>query len=260
MPVWLRILFVLAAGWGVLLCGQQVAEGYGQTMVYRDAPVCEVGNAKGSGGDGEACVRREAGTVLDRRTGERCTSNGTSGGTSGGITTIGGGGGMATAGGSMGGAVTGGVSTGGGGGGTTCTTYYDVEVEWPDRAAWLAVGSETYEDVKAGDRAEVRLWRGEVVGLEVGGRTHSYAPSSETGVLWWLALGTLILAAGAWGMVSGRLSGLIAFPNFGWPFLALGLGWLGAMALFGGPLLVWGFAILWTGFAVFWIVGAWRDG
>ncbi|MFE5633250.1 hypothetical protein [Streptomyces sp. NPDC056470] len=258
LPFWLRGLVVLAAGWGVLLCGQQVAEGYGATMAYRDAPVCEAGS--GNGSEGEACVRRVGGTVLDRRTGEHCTTNGTSGGTSGGVTTIGGGGGMATAGGSTGGVVAGGVSTGGGGGGTTCTTYHDVEVEWPGRSAWLAVGSATYDDVKAGDRAEVRLWRGEAVGLKVAGRTHSYAPSSESGVSWWLALGCLILAAGVWGVVSGRLSGLLAFPNFGWLFVAAGVGWLGAMALFGGHLLVWGFAIVWTGFAVFWVVGAWRDG
>jgi hypothetical protein len=227
-------------------------------MVYRDAPVCEVGTGRGNGDDGEACVRREAGTVLDRRTGEHCTSNGTSGGTTGGVTTIGGGG-MAGAGGSMGGTVTGGVA-GGGGGGTTCTRYHDVKVEWPDRTAWLAVGSQTYDEVRTGDRSEVRLWRGEVVGLEVRGRTYSYAPSSQSGVLPWLALGCLLLAAGAWGAMSGRLSGLLAFPNFGWPFVAVGVGWLGSMALFGGHPLVWGFAILWTGFAVFWIVSAWRTG
>ncbi|MFK0256262.1 hypothetical protein [Streptomyces sp. NPDC090445] len=159
-------------------------------MAYRDAPVCDVGSRTGNGGDGEACVRREAGTVLDRRTGERCTHNGTSGGTiggpSGGVTTIGGGG-MASAGGITGGTVTGGVTAGGGGGGTTCTTYHDVKVEWPERTAWLAVGPETYDEVRTGDRAEVRLWRGEVVGLGVRGRTHSYAPSSQSGVLPWLA-------------------------------------------------------------------------
>ncbi|MEV6473959.1 hypothetical protein [Streptomyces sp. NPDC051657] len=259
LPCWLRGLVVLAAGWGVLLCGQQVADGYGATRTYRDAPVCEPGSRRGGGDAGKACVRRETGTVLDRRTGEHCTSNNTSGGTSGGVTTIGGAGGMA-AGGSAGGAVTGGVSSGGGGGGTTCTTYYDVKVEWPGGTAWLAVRSPTYDEVRKGERAEVRLWRGQAVGLEVRGRTHSYAPSSQSGVLPWLALGCLILAVGAWAVVSGRLSGLFAFPNFGWLFVAFGVGWLGSLALFGGSPVVWGFAIVWTGFAVFWIVSAWRDG
>ncbi|MET9433955.1 hypothetical protein [Streptomyces sp. NPDC006551] len=221
-------------------------------MVYREAPVCE----------GEGCVRTAAGTVLDRRTGERCTSNGTTGGTSVGGTAAGmtAGGGMATAGGSMGGAGAGGITAGGGGsGGTTCTRYYHVEVEWPDGTAWLTVGSDTYDEVRTGDRAELRLWQGEVVRLVVRGRTHEYAPSSQDSVMPWLALACLIVAAGAWALVSGRPSGILAFPNFGWLFVAVGVGWLGSMALFGGHVLIWAFAIVWTGFAVFWIVTAWRD-
>ncbi|MFF2950378.1 hypothetical protein ACFVVU_03355 [Kitasatospora sp. NPDC057965] len=234
LPGWLRGLVVLAAGWGVLLCGQEVAEGYRATMVYRAASACEVGSQEGKGADGAECVGRRAVTVLDRRKGEHCTSNGGGG--------------------------AGGAETGGGVGGTSCTPYYEVKVEWPDRIAWLDVSSETYGEVREGDPAEVRLWHDEVVALKVRGHTHSYAPSSESGVLVWIALGCLILAAGAWGAVSGRLSGLIAFPNFGWLFVAFGVGMLGSMALFGGPLLLWGFMILWTGFAVFWIVGAWRTG
>ncbi|MFE8937975.1 hypothetical protein ACFYNX_10825 [Streptomyces sp. NPDC007872] len=263
LPYWLRGLLVLAVGWGAFLCGQQVAEGYGATMEYRDAPVCR-GGARSGDGDGEGpCVRREAGTVLDRRTGEHCTSNGTSGGTTGGITTGGvtAGGGMNTAGGSMGGVTAGGVTTaGGGGGGTTCTTYYDLRVQWPGGAAWLGVGSETYDDAGKGDRAEVRLWQGDAVELRVRGHVDSYAPSSQHAVLPWFALGCLLLAGGAWALLSGRLSGLFAFPNFGLLFVAFGVSWLGTMALFGGHPAVWAFAVLWTGFAVFWTVGAWRDG
>ncbi|GAA0914010.1 hypothetical protein [Streptomyces thermoalcalitolerans] len=192
--------------------------------MYLDAPVCEAGSQRGSGGDDEACVRREAGTVLDRRKGEHCshTYDGTNGGS------------------------------------TTCTPYYDVKVRWPGRTAWLSVDSEMYDKAKAGDRTEVRLWQGEVVKLKVRGHTHSYLTSSQEGVIWWLTVGCLILATGAWGAISGRLSGLFAFPNFGWLFVAPGVGVLGFMALFGGPLWAWGFTILWTGFAVFWIVSAWR--
>ncbi|MFI1835961.1 hypothetical protein [Streptomyces olivaceoviridis] len=264
LPHWLRGLLVLAAGWGVLFSGQQVAEGYGATMEYRDAPVCQGGGRSGDGDEGERCVRREAGTVLDRRTGERCTSNGTSGGTTGGVTTGGvtAGGGMNTAGGSSTGGVTaGGVTTaGGGGGGTTCTTYYDLKVQRPGGTSWLGVGSETYDDAGKGDHAEVRLWRGDVVELRVRGHIDSYAPSSQQAVFPWLALGCLILAAGAWALLSGRLSGLFAFSSFGLPFVAVGVGWLGSMALFGGHPAVWVFAMVWTGFAVFWTVSAWRDG
>ncbi|GGT71748.1 MULTISPECIES: hypothetical protein [Streptomyces] len=257
LPLPLRGLIVLAAGLGVFLCGQLVVDGYRATMVYREAPVCE-----GAGqGRGEGCVRTAEGKVTDRATGEHCTSSGTSGG--GGTVTAGGttaGGGMATAGGGVGGAVTAGGVTAGGGGGTTCTRYYRVEVEWPERTEWLSVDSDAYDEVASGDRARLRLWEGEVVRLEVRGHTHTYPTSSESGVGVWLAVAALILATGVWGAVSGRLSGLIAFPNFGWLFVAVGIGWLGSMALFGGHVLVWAFAILWTGFAVFWIVGAWRDG
>ncbi|MFF8605775.1 hypothetical protein ACF06X_07540 [Streptomyces sp. NPDC015346] len=258
LPLPLRGLLVLAAGLGVFFCGQQVVEGYRATMVYRDAPVC-AGEGEGWG-RGEGCVRTAVGTVTDRRTGENCTSSGTSGGgapvTVGGVTA---GGGMATAGGSMGGTVTGGV-TAGGGGGTTCTRYYRVEVEWPERTAWLSVGSDTYDEAEKGDRAKLGLWQGEVVRLELRGHTHTYPPSSQSGVGMWLAIAALILAIGVWGAVSGRLSGLLAFPNFGLLFVAVGVGWLGSMALFGGHVVVWAFAILWTGFAVFWTWGAWRDG
>ncbi|WP_237532545.1 hypothetical protein [Streptomyces sp. SID8352] len=228
-------------------------------MEYRDAPVCQ----SEDGDEGEPCVRREAGTVLDRRTGERCTSNGTSGGTAGGITTGGitAGGGMNTAGGSIGGATVGGVTiAGGGGGGTTCTTYHDLKVQRPGLTTWLGVESMTYDDAREGDRAEVRLWRGDVVELRVRGHIDSYAPSSQRAVLPWIALGCLILAGGAWALLSGRFSGLFAFPNFGLLFVAVGVGWLGSMALFGGHPAVWVFAIVWTGFAVFWTVGARRNG
>ncbi|MFB6818147.1 hypothetical protein ACFCV8_26755 [Streptomyces sp. NPDC056347] len=262
LPHWLRGLLVLAAGWGVLLCGQQVAEGYGATMEYRDAPVCRGGARSGNGDEGELCVRREAGTVLDRRTGERCTYNGTSGGTTGGISTGGitAGGGMNTAGGA-GGATAGGVTTaGGGGGGTTCTTYHDLKVQWAGDATWLGVASVTYGDAGEGDRAEVRLWRGDVVELRVRGHIDSYAPSSQQVVLPWLALGCLTLAGGAWALLSGRPSGLFAFHSAGLLFVAVGVGWLGSMALFGGHPVIWVFAVVWTGFAVFWTVSAWRDG
>ncbi|MEU9198384.1 hypothetical protein [Streptomyces hundungensis] len=255
LPQWLRGLLVLAAGWGVLLCGQQVAEGYGATMQYRDAPDCPGG---GRSGDGELCVQREAGTVLDRRTGERCTSNGTSGGTTGGITTGGitAGGGMSTAGGAIGGA----TAAGGGDGGTTCTTYYSLKVQRPGGTAWLGVKSQTYDDARRGDHAEVRLWQGDVVELRARGHVDSYAPSSQQAVLPWIALGCLILAGGAWAVLSGRPSGLFAFPNFGLLFVVVGVGWLGSMALFGGHPAVWAFAVVWTGFAVLWTVSAWRDG
>lgn len=167
---------------------------------------------------------------------------------------------MNTAGGGIGGVVAGGVTTagGGGGGGTTCRSYYDLKVQWPGGATWLGVGSETYGEARSVDQAEVRLWQGDVVELRVRGHIHSDTPSSQQAVLPWLALGCLILAAGAWALLSGRLSGLFAFSSFGLLFVAAGVGWLGSMALFGGLPAVWVFALVWTGFAVSWTVAARR--
>ncbi|MFB6892456.1 hypothetical protein ACFCX4_24450 [Kitasatospora sp. NPDC056327] len=237
LPLWLRGLIVLAAAAGAVLCGQRVVEAYGATMTYRAAPACADGNTDGhTAGGGEECVRREAAAVLDRRTGERCTSDSTGGGTT-----------------------TAGTVTGGGSG-TTCTTYYSLKVGWPGRAEWLDVSWETYDEARAGDPAAVRLWRDEVVTAEVGDRTHTYPPSSEGGAAVWLAVGCLVLAAGGWGAVSGRLSGLLALHGFGLLFVAVGVGWTGGLALFGGHPVAWAFAVLWTGFAVAWTVGARRIG
>ncbi|MET8503205.1 hypothetical protein ABZV60_00970 [Streptomyces sp. NPDC004787] len=228
LPPWSRGLVLLAVGWALVLCAQQVVDGYGATMDYRRAPLCAETD------DGGPCVRRETGTVLDRREGEHCTTSGTGGGTNAGTT--------------------------GGAGTTTCTPYYDVRVAWRGRTEWLGVAFDTYEEARAGDRAELRLWRDEVVRLDVRGHTRAYPPASQTGVWMWLAAACLLLGVGAWAVVSGRPSGLLSFSGYGWLFIAFGTGWLGSMALFGGHPVVWAFAALWTGFAVFWTVSARRMG
>ncbi|MEU9332899.1 hypothetical protein AB0D49_06970 [Streptomyces sp. NPDC048290] len=211
LPHWLRGLILLMVACGALLCGLRAADGYGAAMAHHDAPVCAAGD------DGGTCVRREQGTVVDRRTGQDCSGED-----------------------------------------GTCTTYYEVSVRWPDRTAWLEVGSGMYAEVRTDDRAEVGLWRDEVVELEVRDRTRSYATSAQDGVLWWLALGSLLLAVGAWAVLSGRPATLLHLSVLGWPLAAVGLGWLGSMALFGGHPALWAFAIVWTGFAILWSVGARR--
>ena len=145
-----------------------------------------------------------------------------------------------------------------GAGTTTCTTYYEVEVAWDGRTAWLRLDYAAYKKVTAGDRAEVRLWRDEVVRLDVRGHTRTYPPGSQTGVWMWLAAACLVLGVGTWAVVSGRPSGLVSFPSYGFLFIAFGTGWLGYMALFGAHPVVWAFALVWTGFAVFWTVTARR--
>lgn len=125
LPFWLRGLIVLAAGWVVLLCGQQLGDMYTKATEYRRAPVCAAGS--GYDGDGAACVRHETATVTDHRTRLSCHSDGTNP--------------ME-------------------GGGVNCVTFHEVKAEWPDHSAWLSVDAKPYEKIRMGDRAEVRLWRG----------------------------------------------------------------------------------------------------
>lgn len=229
LPLWIRVLAVLAAGWAALTCGQRVVDAYGSTMDYRDAPVCAAGS------DDDGCVRRVPGTVLDRRTGVECTETGS-------------------------GTTAGGETHGGGTGGstTTCRRYHDVEVEWPGRTEWLGVAGEAYEKAGKGDRAEVRLWRGEAVGLKVAGHTIAYAPDSEEDVSRWLVAGFLAAVVCLWAAVSGRFPASFMFSGTGWLFVAVGVGWIGSLILLGGHFLTWVFALVWMGFVTVWTVNARR--
>ncbi|MFE2526852.1 hypothetical protein ACFXEL_21690 [Streptomyces sp. NPDC059382] len=217
---WSRALLVLGAVLAVLFCARALDRGHDATAAYGRAFVC----------GGEECLHEETGEVRDRRTGQTCTSNGTSGGTTtgGAPATIGG---VAAGAGGVGGAP---VTIGGGGGnaGTSCTRYHDVKLAWSGGSDWLGVAAETYEEVRAGDRARLRTWQGQVVRLEIGGLVRTYPPASQTGLwsrvlLLWLGLGVAV-----WALVSGRRSDLygLAVP---WCMVAF------PTTLFGPALLMW---------------------
>ncbi|MFD9377568.1 hypothetical protein ACFWBH_18840 [Streptomyces sp. NPDC059999] len=220
LPPWLRALVVLGAVFAVLLSARALDRGHDATVTYERALVC----------GGEECLHEETGEVRDRRTGETCTSNGTSGGTTAGgaPATIGG---VAAGAGGAGGAP---VTIGGGGGnaGTSCTRYHDVKVAWSGGSDWLGVAPETYEEAGAGDRARLRTWKGQVVRLEIDGHVRTYPPASESGLWWRVLLLWLGLGVGAWALVSGRRSDFygLAVP---WAMVAM------ATALFGPGLLMW---------------------
>ncbi|MET9503972.1 hypothetical protein ABZY42_19985 [Streptomyces sp. NPDC006622] len=111
---------------------------------------------------------------------------------------------------------------------SSCTTNYSVRVRFGGRAQSLAVGKNTYDGTDRGDRAELRLWRGEVVRMVVGGHVESYLTSSEWALAGWLILGWA-LAAAAWL----ALFGLWLYPLLaGWlvlavPYLAVAYNQLG---------------------------------
>ncbi|MEV1048720.1 hypothetical protein [Streptomyces sp. NPDC049916] len=227
LPWWLRGLIVLAAGWGVLLCVQQIVDGYETTMEYRAAPLCQGGEEH----QGEGCVRRSAGTVLDRRMYLKCTSHGTSGG----------------------------GANGADAGGTTCTRSYELQVQRPGGATWLDVGDETFDDARKGDRTEVRQWQGDVVELRVRGHVEPYATASQWTVSSRLVLGFLSLACGIWAVLGGRFSSRLGIPAVGLLFVAVGISMLGSLAMFGGHPVVWLLTAVWTGGSVFWTAQMWRE-
>ncbi|MFD5265349.1 hypothetical protein [Streptomyces sp. NPDC058335] len=135
---------------------------------------------------------------------------------------------------------------------TSCTTSYSMDVRFDGRTQSLGVAKDTYDDTARGDRAELRIWRGEVVRMVVGGHTEGYLTSSEWALAGWLILGWALLAA-AWL----ALFGLWLYPLLGgWlvltvPYLTVAYNLLGL-----NPMGVVG----WSVTALFTVAGVWITG
>jgi hypothetical protein len=172
----------------------------------------------------EHCVAPDTGDVRDKRTGESCTTDGNN-------------------------------NT------QTCTTYYDVLLHRTQgRDHWVGVGSRTYRDVRSGDHADLLTWHGAVVRMVVHGHTETYPPPAESSMFWPLAGLWLLLVVAVWAALSGQLSLLLAFPNFGLVWLAMPVGWLVQGTLLGMNWLDWIFLVPFTAFGVFWTLAAWGVG
>ncbi|MGW0366288.1 hypothetical protein [Streptomyces sp. NPDC002990] len=156
--------------------------------------------------EGEGCVQVRMGEVRDRDTGERCTSNGTSTGATG---------------------------------GESCTTTYALKVAWPGRSQWLEVGAEAYAEARTGERAQLRLWKDQVVGLEVLGHSRTYAPASQTDMGSSMTLAWLALGVAAWALASGRLITLLPM-GFGWLMVSITILMIGPDVLMWSPVVYWG--------------------
>lgn len=156
--------------------------------------------------EGEGCVQARTGEVRDRATGERCTSNGTSTGATG---------------------------------GETCTTTYSLKVVWPGRSQWLEVGGEAYTEARTGERAQLRVWKGQVVGLEVLGHSRTYPPASQTDMRPSMLLAWLALGVAAWALASGRVITLLPM-GFGWFMVSVLLLMIGPDVLMWSPPVYWG--------------------
>ncbi|MEU7474661.1 hypothetical protein AB0A63_01670 [Lentzea sp. NPDC042327] len=129
---------------------------------------------------------------------------------------------------------------------TTTTTHFEVTWQRADGSRRARdVPSDFYSKAREGDAAELRLWRGEVVGVQVTGAEAWFLPTSGSTLRWWLHLGFLGLGVLLWGLFLGWWDGLfmLAFRTFAWMFLsfvpvsatthALAYGWPGGWGLVG---------------------------
>ncbi|NEA63448.1 hypothetical protein [Streptomyces sp. SID12488] len=92
---------------------------------------------------------------------------------------------------------------------SSCTVTYSVHVRFGQHSQWLTVDASTYRAVEMGDRADLRLWHGEVVRMTTQGHTEDYLTASELASAGWLILAWLLLGA-TWPTLFGvRLIGLL---------------------------------------------------
>lgn len=178
---------VIVLGLGVLVAGLVGGtDSYRQTREFREVVACERG-----GGD---CFGNEAGSIVGRRT-YTTTSTTTYTDANGHTHTS-----------------------------TTTTTHYEVTWRRADSSRQTRdVSASFYSKAKKGQPATLRLWRGEVVGVEVAGDAQWYLPESAATLSAWFYLAFFGLGVLLWGLLFGWWDGffMLAFRTFAWMFLGL---------------------------------------
>ncbi|MEU9832010.1 hypothetical protein AB0D67_10780 [Streptosporangium sp. NPDC048047] len=113
------------------------------------------------------------------------------------------------------------------GDGTTSTdTTTHFEVTW-QRAGGSRqsrdVSPGLYEKAKEGQPATLRLWRGEVVGVDASGETARFAPEASGTLGNWLILAFLGLGILLWGLLFGWWDGffMLFWRAFVWTFMSI---------------------------------------
>lgn len=148
---------------------------------YRDTRAFRAAAACGRGDD---CFDREAGSIADRSTYTTTTTDSN-------------------------GQVTG------------TTTHFEVTWQRADGSRHKReVSASFYRKAEEGQPATLRLWRGEVVGIEVTGATASFLPEATGKLAFWFHLGYFGLGVLLWGMLFGWWDGLfmLCFRTLGWMF------------------------------------------
>lgn len=83
------------------------------------------------------------------------------------------------------------------------------------------VSKDFYDKATEGRPADLRIWRGEVVAIEVMGATERFLPNSSRTLVCWIYLGFFGIGVLLWGLFFGWWDGLfmLAFRTFAWMFL-----------------------------------------
>ncbi len=115
-----------------------------------------------------------------------------------------------------------------------CPEDRQLLVRHGEDTTWLSVRDDIYSRTDPGARADLRLWHGTVVRMEVGGRTMDYLSSSGSSLMWRLTGAWLLLGVAVWTVVVTRPLYLIAFVP-GWLLLTLPFDIIVDAALVGKP-------------------------
>jgi hypothetical protein len=106
---------------------------------------------------------------------------------------------------------------------TSTTTHYEVTWQRADGSRQARdVSSSFYSKAKEGQPATLRLWRGEVVGVEVMGDAQWFLPKSGAALNAWLYLAFFGLGVLLWGLLFGWWDGffMLTFRTFTWMFMS----------------------------------------
>ena len=106
---------------------------------------------------------------------------------------------------------------------TTTTTHHEITWQRADGSRHERdVSSSFYDRTREGQPADLRLWQGKVVGVEVEGVAEWFLPESGTSLGRWLHLAFLGLGVLLWGLLFGWWDGffMLVFRTFAWMFMS----------------------------------------
>lgn len=107
---------------------------------------------------------------------------------------------------------------------TTTTTHYQVTWQRTDGSRQThEVSAKFYDKAREGQPATLRLWRNEIVGVEVTDATEWFLPRSGSTLGYWLFAAFLGLGILLWGLLFGWWDGwfILAYRTFVWMFMGI---------------------------------------